>query len=311
MKRKTNEERILINEDKYYKKVTQDIRSVAILCRVYGYKTSEEMLNIKVKNQLNAINYSINQINPKFVDKSKKYEKISNEILDTMNHYENNLAILCNYYDDRIEQLLFEKVELENKIIVNLILQNNNEKSKINIKKKVVQKINTVVDKIKNKIKKNDIVDVSIINKIKDSQDIAKEMNGLQKENKIVIDLKKKINEVNEKIYDLNQEKEKVIMSSMESEEKGLSVEVKRPKTIKRIKTFFSNKFNTYNVIMKNVINPINQRIELFKEQKLKNKALNEDEFKIIDFENKLKEIQQKILLEEIEKKEMQKENVG
>lgn len=311
MRKKTNEKKYSINEDAYYKKITQEIKLCALLSRTYSYKVSEEMLNIKVKNQLNAINYSINQINPKFADKSKKYGKISNEILETINNYEKNIKQICNYYDERLEQLIYDKVELENRIIVNKIFQKSQEELKVNMKKKIAQRVNSTIDKIKNKIKKNDIVDVGIINKIQDGQDIAREMNVQKNKEKAINDLNRKLNDITEKINKLNHEKETVIMNCMEAKEKELSIEIRKTKTIKKITTFFSNKFNTYNVIMKSVIEPINNRIEIFKEEQLNNKKTEERVFKISEFEDKIKEIEKRILLDEIDKKTIQKENVS
>lgn len=310
MRKKTNEKGISIKEDELYKKVTKEIKLGAILSKVYCLKMSEEMLNSKVKNQLNAINYSINQINPKFVDKSKKYEKISNEILETINNYENNIKQLCNYYDNKIEQLLFDKIELENRIIIDKTFQKIQEEPKTNLKKKIVQKVNSTIDKIKGKIKKSDSIDVGMINKIKDGQDIAREMNVTRDVDNDLIDLNNKLNEINKKIQNLNQEKEKNVMNCMESQERGLSIEIKRPKTIKRITSFFYNKFNTYNVIMKNIIEPINNRIEQFKEEKLNNQAINDNEFKMLEFENKIREIEKRVLLDEINVNIIKNENV-
>ena len=102
MRDKTNEKIISITENERYKQITNNIKIEAILNKVYAYKTSSEMVNLKVKNQLNSINYSVNQINPKFTDKSKNYGKISNEIIDTISNYEKTLKKLCNLYDKRI-----------------------------------------------------------------------------------------------------------------------------------------------------------------------------------------------------------------
>ena len=91
----TNEKLNLFTENEMYKKITNDIKLIAILNKVYAYKKSKEIINSKVQNQLNAINFSVNQINPKFASKSKNYGKISNEILYTMSNYE---IVLNRYY---------------------------------------------------------------------------------------------------------------------------------------------------------------------------------------------------------------------
>ena len=115
--------------------------------------------------------------------------------------------------------------------------------------------------------------------------------------------MKNELDTVKQKIQKLNQDKENKIMGALESEEKGLSTELRKPRPFKRLTKFFSNRFNTYNVIIKSVILPINQKIEVLKQNELADVVEeNQQEIKISDFENKIREIQNRVLSEEHKK---------
>ena len=223
---------------------------------------SNEIVNMKVENQLNAINFSINQINPKFTDKSKNYGKISNSILITMGEYEKVLKRLCDLYDQKLEELILKKVEIETKILIEELRQNSSTNEKISIKKKIVKTVNYAIDRVKGKIRKKEVVDVGLINKLQDGQDIAKEMAESNTLNQDMIILKDELYDINKKIQELSKEKEDKLINTLEYGEKSLSTDLKKPRAFKKITKFFSNRFNTYNVIMRTVIAPINQRIE-------------------------------------------------
>jgi len=89
----------------------------------------------------------------------------------------------------------------------------------------------------------------------------------------------------------LNEEKIKKIFDAMESENKAISTQIRKPRTFSKITKFFVNKFNTYNVIMKNVIEPMNQKIDEFKVNELESFNGKAKEFNLKEIENKIKEI--------------------
>lgn len=276
-------------------KGTNDIKSTAILNKVYAYKTSNEMVNAKVKNQLNSINFSINQINPKFTDKAKNYGKISNEIIQTMSNYESTLNRLCKSYDEKLDELLYEKVEIESNLLLKMKKEDSAQQEKTSIRKKIVKTVRSTIDKIKGRIKKNEILDVGLINKLQDGQDIENEIEKSKIVDQSIIILKNKLEDVKKKIQKLNEDKENKIMNAMETNEKGLSTEIKKPRAFKKITKFFSNRFNTYNAIMKNVIFPINQRIDELQKTESINMDEEIQEVELCDFENKIKEIQNRV----------------
>lgn len=296
MKINTNEENVSNIKNEIYRNISNEIRLTAILSKVYAYKISNEMVNRKVKNQINSINFSINQINPKFVDKSKNYEKVSNEIIKTMSNYEDILKKICKIYDEKIDNLIYDKVEVENKILIKLIESNSNEEKKVSIKKRIVKKVGSTIEKIKIKIKKNEIVDIGLINKLQDDQDIEKEIKNSNIDDQTITIFINELNIINQRIQKLNEEKQNKIINAFENKEKGLSTEIRKPRNFKKITKFFLNRFNTYNVIMKNIILPINQRIEALQKVELINFDEEMKEIELSDFENKIIEIQNNLL---------------
>ena len=291
----TNEKLNLFTENEMYKKITNDIKLIEIINKVYAYKKSKEIINYKVQNQLNAINFSVNQINPKFASKSKNYGKISNEILYTMSNYERVLNQISREYNEKLDELLKEKVKIETKVLLKYVLNNISENEKTNIKKRIVKTVVSAIDKIKGKIKKNEIVDIGLINKLQDSQDIEDEMRKAKIVDQNIVVLNNELADINQKIKKINEDKENDIINALEKSEKSLSAEIKKPKTFSKITKYFSNRFNTYNTIMKNVIVPINQRIEEFKNNRLRDDEEIQEEFDLEIFENEIKEIQNKI----------------
>ena len=301
----TNEKIILVTENEMYKKIANDVKLIAILNKVYAYKASKEIINSKVQNQLNAINVSVNQINPKFASKSKNYGKVSNEILYTMSNYEIVLNQISIEYNEKLDEILKDKVEIETKILLKYVLNNISEDEKTTIKKRIVKTVVSAIDKIKGKIKKNEVVDVGLINKLQDSQDIEVEMRKAKIVDQNITVLNNELADLNQKINKINEDKENEIINALEKSEKSLSLEIKKPRTFNKITKYFVNRFNTYNAIMKNVILPINQRIEEFRNDKLMNIEENqkiEEEFEIIEFEKTIEDIQNKVLKDEIEK---------
>lgn len=214
---------------------SEKIELNAILKSVYTNKISVETINTKMNHQLNSIEFTIDRINPKFRENSKNYDKIKDELITSLSEYELVLKQFSQKYDKKIEDLILNKVELENKLVLEISNENNDTENDETIKK-----------------------------------------------------LKKEIKLLTKKINQLNEKKKNKLFESLEVGEKGISTQIRKPKTFSKITKFFSNRFNTHNVIMKNVIEPLKSRIDEFKTNELKNKKE-----KIYDFN--LKHIQEKI----------------
>lgn len=75
---------------------------------------------------------------------------------------------------------------------------------------------------------------------------------------------KEKIKELDKKIKILNDQKDAAIRKAMEEGNGAIQVDVKKIKVFKKIKRFFMVKLNSYKVIVKDVINPFNERIDRF-----------------------------------------------
>lgn len=291
MRLKTNEKYNTSELKEMYEKVCKDITFSAKLNLIYFNKKTSEIINTKMNNQLNSMEYSINRINPKFIEKSKSYEKIKEEMTSVLSDYENTLNVICNKIDLEINELILKRVELESKLLMEIIMLKNLEIN--NVEKSLIFKgIDTVVTKIKG-------------NKKKKSNEISAED---EKKEKIefIKKLEDDINDINKKIEEKDVEKENVVFSAMESENKDISTEIKKARTFKNIKRFFVNKFNTYNVIIKTVIEPLKYRIDEYKVNKIGKVNNRIIEININDEEEKIKQSQEKIL-DEFENKLIRK----
>lgn len=236
------------------KNTIRNVELNAIFYRVYIEKISMEIINTKVNNQINSVKISINQINHKFTEKSKNYDKVNEHIVCAMEKYEKNLKIVCNMYDEKIEQYILKRFELENKLFGKNTNPNIAEKKR----KPFLEKKNKNID--------------------------VKEENEECIRNKI----KEEIKKVNNTIAKLNEEKISKLYGAMEMGGNEVSTQIRRPRKIKSIAKFFSNKFNTYKTIERNVIIPLNMRIDEFKNKNLDMKYSNKEEFELVEFEKKL-----------------------
>ena len=134
----------------------EKIKQIAILMRVYTDKVSNEIRNIKAENQISAIEFEIQQINPKYCVKSKNYGKMQQNLEATIKNYKQVLEKYCYYYDFQIEEELLKKVELENQLLMaimkKIILKNEAEKiAEKKEKKGLLKNISAVFEKIKKK----------------------------------------------------------------------------------------------------------------------------------------------------------------
>lgn len=307
MRIKTNDKYVLSALKNEYETIKKEIILSAIFNVVWAQKVSDEIINTKVTNQLNSLKISMARINPKFNEKAKSYEKVENEMLETLKKYENVLKEVCDAEDKEIDDVIFKKVELESKLLMSIIKKEYLNKKEKNthiakIKNNIVTGINNVVEKIKTKSKKKEPIDMGLINKMQDCQDVKKEIEeklevseqykNLEAE---LTKLEKEIKDLNKKISDMNSVKQDKIFSAMEVGDKAISTDIRKPRTFTKITKFFINRLNTYNVIIKNLINPLNQRIDDYKASELAKVKMENEEFDLKWIKEKISGIQEEI----------------
>lgn len=250
-----------------YENVKNEITLTAILNSVYAQKISNETIQTKVNHQIHSIETAINRINPKFGEKSKNYEKIKEQILDILNEFEANLKQFCEVSDKEIQETILQKVELESQLFMAVLrkeLLEPNEKKQPK-------------PKDKNKPKQN----------VKNT----------------VETLEKEVRKITQKINELNEQKVKKIFDAMETENKAISTQIRKPRTIKKITKFFVNRFNTYNVIVKSVLEPIRQRINEFKVNELEKVDFQNQEFDLKEMEKEIREREKNVFESEENRK--------
>lgn len=316
MRIKTNDNYISMVLKNTYEEIKNEILLSATLQRVYTEKKSIEIINTKLANQVNAMEISINRINPKFGEKkSKSYERIKEEMIQVLDCFEKNLNQFSAIFDKKIEEAILKKVELESKLLIAILLQQKLYKKQIEEDKKTIGKgLSAAVKKIKGKVSKKVSVDLAEITTSEDEQDIEKEIlkqikqSEEYKENrKNMIKFEKEIRNLNKKIDKLSEEKKQKLFEAMETEEKSISTSLRKPKTLGKIKRFFINRFSTEKAIMKNVIEPFRQRIDEFKVNALDLKEKLEEPFDLLKINEKIETVQ-KDILEDIENKLLCKE---
>ena len=292
MDRNVNEQYISMVLERIWNKNSENIQMEAIVNRALTDKISTETINTKVNSKLNAITLEIKNINPKYNENSKNYDTTKAEILDALTNYETALIELSDFYDEKIEQLILKKVELDTKklglLMKDEILVQKAERKvdeKKNITLKISEGVKSLFEKIsvKNQNKDKDYIDVSLFNKAQDMQDIEQEVDEKLEKNvkkvkedsnknaELVKSLEKEIKLIDEEINKINERKYQSLMNAMEIGEKWIAVNVKRPRAFGKIKRFFMSKFNTTKLIHKNVINHLNNLVKEFRETELAN----------------------------------------
>ena len=286
------EDKIAVNLYDLYTKSEDRIKSNAIVSMAYIDKVSADTISKKVENQLASIKYAINQINSKYNENSKSFSSTKDEIDKTLSNYEQALKELSEFYDGKIEQLILKKVELEagligsilnDKYLSNKILKKNTQKANDKTKNSLKENIKLAIERIKNRKSAKNQVDIMAVSKLIDSQDVAREIeekNSIRIEKNIeekkknkeyIANTEKEISLITKEIERLNTQKEKAIYDAMESQEKSLSNNIRKPKIFNKITRFFVSKFNTAKVIQNTIINPLNIKIENFRINELAN----------------------------------------
>lgn len=267
MRIKTNDKDTSIVQKNRYENVKNEITLTAILNCVYAQKISNETIQTKVNHQIQSIETAINRINPKFGEKSKNYDKIKEQIMDILSQFEANLKQFCVVSDNKIQETILQKVELESQLFMAVL---SKELLEPNEKKQPKQK-----------------------DKNKPKQNVKNTVGTLERE----------VRKITQKINELNEQKVKKIFDAMETENKAISTQIRKPRTIKKITKFFANRFNTYNVIMKTVLEPIEHRIDEFKINELEKVDFQNQEFDLKEMEEKIKEKEKNVFENEENKK--------
>ncbi len=292
MDRRISEQYIAMVLNKIWNQNSENIQLEAVINRALADKISTETINTKVNAKLNAISVEIRNINPRYGEGSKNYADTKADILDALTNYESALMELSNFYDEKIEQLILKKVELETQklgfLIRDEILIQKTEKKedeKERLASCVIKGVKGLSEKIsyKNNNKEKEYIDVSLYNKVQDVQDVKTEVNKKmenrvknakenfsQNDKKIqTIDLQ--IKKIDAEIKKLNDKKSQSLMQAMEMGDKWIAVNIKRPKMFAKVKRFFMSKFNTTKQIHKNIIVPLNDLVKEFRETELVN----------------------------------------
>ena len=250
------DEQIYIKLYDMYEKSEDRIKSDAMVSRAYIDKISSESITKKVDNQLSSIKYAISQINSRFNENSKNYTSTKEQITETLANYEQVLRELSEFYDGKIEQLILRRVELEASLIGSIlndqylfdkILKKNDQKESDKTQLSIKENIKIAIEKIKSRKNNKSQIDIMDVSKLMDSQDIAREIeekNSLRvertiedrKENRDFISkTEKEISLVSKEIERLNKQKESAIFDAMESGEKAVSNNIRKPKLFNKI----------------------------------------------------------------------------
>ena len=249
----------------------EEIKKEAILERAFSDKVTTETIEQKINAQINSINFGIKKINSRFTEKSKNYNVVKEQIIELMDKYESALKQMGEFYDEKIEQLILRKMELQTNLVGSIVRQQyllkrkkikSNVKNNDKIKNILTLGIKKTIEMIKEKKRKSNI-DVKEINKLKDKETIEKE-HSLKIKNSIEL-IEEKLDQnknymekINKEIYlitielkKLNERKKEILFSAIETDDKWLITKIKKPKTFERITRFFSSKINTPKVIKK------------------------------------------------------------
>lgn len=291
MNSNTNEEYAQSALRRFFDTATENITMSATLNRALADKISTETINTKVNNQFNSIQISMYKINPKFNEKSKHYDVIKKEILDVLTDYEATLTEYSEYFDNKIEELLLKRVELESHLIGKIFKEENlksvenkreKEKETDKLKNTLVETNKKFFEIFSNKKKENKL-NIQDMRKLEDSIDLEKEqtqklnkrVEKIQEKNRTnmseIAGVEKDLKNVNKQIKELEENKKILLEEAMETKDKWISKTIKKPFSFSRITRFFSCKFNTPKMVTKTIIDPLRLRISEFKTNELVN----------------------------------------
>lgn len=284
------EEEICKELKKLYDESEGRVKTNAMVCRAYADRVSSDTINDKVNAQMNSIKTEIYAINPKFKEGSKNYEQTKQLVSETLANYEKALIELSEFYDGKIEQLILRKVELEASLVGAIlnedylyekIVRKTNQRENDKVKKSVKENIKIAIEKLKGKKEEKKEIDPTVIAHLVDGQDVEGEIEQKLKErvekstiakkqnSEYMEKAEKEISLIEEEIERINERKVNNIYDAMEVGNKSLTTNIRKPKMFKKITRFFVSRFNTAKVIENTIINPLNLRIESFKNNEL------------------------------------------
>lgn len=289
---KVNTQEICEKLEKLYDETENKVKADAIVNRAFVDKTSVDTINDKVSSQINSIKTEIYNINPKFKEGSKNYEQTKKLVAETLANYEQALIDLSTFYDNKIEQLILRKVELEANLVALIVndeyldIKVEKRKSlheKDQVKKTVRENIKAIFDRFaKKKEEKKEVNPVDIIH-LMDQKDLQSEIDEKienrisktqedKKDNKNDIEkIENEISLINLEIERINNQKKESIYNAMEVGDKQIDVYIKKPRVFSRITRFFVSRFNTAKAVENSVITPLKLRIDNFKNNELSN----------------------------------------
>ena len=284
------EQEICQSLEKLYDESENRVKTNAIIRRAYIDRTSSDTISQKVNAQMNAIKTGIYEINPKFKEGSKNYETTKELVTEALANYEQALIELSGFYDGKIEQLILRKVELEASLVGSIlneeylyqkVARKTEQKENDKVKKNVKYSIRNMIDRFINKKQSNKEIDSNTLTALMDAQDVEAEIDNKlegriiksvedKKNNKDYMEkAEKEIALINSEIAKLNERKIKSIFDAMEVGGVELTSTIKRPRVFKKITRFFVSRFNTAKIVKSSIIDPLNYRIESFKNNEL------------------------------------------
>ena len=292
MEEELTKKQVCTNLKKLYDESQSRVEADAMVRRAYTDRISADTINEKVTAQMNAIKTGIYEINPKFKEGSKNYDTTKKLVSETLANYEKTLIELSEFYDGKIEQLILRKVELEASLVGSIlneeylsekVIRKNEQKDNDKVKKSVAENIKSAIEKITNRKKNKNEIDFNYISKLMDGQDVANEIDSKlnkrvektvedKKANKEFLDkVEKEIALIDDEIDKINERKKQSIYDAMEVGDKAIATTIRKPRMFKKITRFFVSRFNTAKIVESSIIEPLNLRIEGFRNNELVN----------------------------------------
>ena len=292
MEEELTKKQVCTNLKKLYDESQSRVEADAMVRRAYTDRISADTINEKVTAQMNAIKTGIYEINPKFKEGSKNYDTTKKLVSETLANYEKTLIELSEFYDGKIEQLILRKVELEASLVGSIlneeylsekVIRKNEQKDNDKVKKSVAENIKSAIEKITNRKKNKNEIDFNDISKLMDGQDVANEIDSKlnkrvektvedKKANKEFLDkVEREIALIDDEIDKINERKKQSIYDAMEVGDKAIATTIRKPRMFKKITRFFVSRFNTAKIVESSIIEPLNLRIEGFRNNELVN----------------------------------------
>ena len=288
-----NLEELLENNSNDYSKIKEyhsmleaNIKSSAIVDRAYNVKTTLDNIDDKVKNEQDIVNKKIINIYPRYNDSNKNYDKINGMVSAKILEYEKNLTDIGNHYDNKIENLILEKVEVESSLCFALISKKyfedkknirgrikNNDKVRATIKESIMG----IVDRFSKKKEEKKTIDPMMMSNLKDIQDIENELDDVNdrkythmvtKGEQIDLDIqnyREKILNIENSIKEINAKKIDSIKDAMNEKGNDALANISASNAFSEITKRFAIRLNLMKYIQIHVIDELEKRISTYK----------------------------------------------